>query len=282
MSVPFSPMVPRDVAPLFGPLLTELLALLHSLGPDDWNRPTVASAWRVRDVAAHLLDGDLRKLAACRDQHPLPLDGPLDTARDLARFINTLNRSGVAYAARLSPRLLTDLLATTGAWVADYIRSLPPHGPSPFAVSWAGETTSENWMDTGREYTERWHHQMQIRDAVGRRLLLTPTWMEPLLDFSVRALPHAYAALAAPTGTTVLLEVHGETAGEWSLVRTEHGWQLAQGRPATANAIVRVATDDTWRLLYNALPAADVAARVQVTGNASLAEPLLRARSVIL
>lgn len=277
MSVPIS-----RLAHLFAPLLAELLAVLRGLAPDDWDRPTVAGAWRVRDVAAHLLDGDLRKLSACRDGHRLPLDGPLESERDLARFINGLNRSGVACAARLSPRLLIDLLETTGAWVVDFVTALPPHGPSTFPVSWAGEAASENWMDTGREYTERWHHQMQIRDAVGRPLLLAPPWMEPLLDISVRALPHAYAALPAPTGTTVVLEVHGETSGAWSLVRAADTWQIGRGRPATADAIVRLTTDDIWRLLYNALPAADIAARAQVTGNVSLLEPLLRARSVIL
>jgi len=282
MSVPISPLAPRDIAHLFGPLLGELLAVLRSLSPSDWDRPTVAGSWRVRDVAAHLLDGDLRKLAACRDEHRLPLDGPLDTDSDLARFINGLNRSGVAYATRLSPRLLLELLATSGAWVAEFISTLPPHGPSMFPVSWAGEAVSENWMDTGREYTERWHHQMQIRDAVGAPLLLAAPWMDPLLDFSVRALPHAYAALPAPTGTTVVLDVHGETAGAWSLVRGDRAWQVYRGRPASADAVVRVSTDDAWRLFYNALPASEVLARVHVTGAAALADPLLRTRSVIL
>lgn len=279
---PLEPLGPRYVAHLFVPLLGELLTLLRGLSPDEWDRATVAGAWRVRDIAAHLLDDDLRKLAACRDDHLLPLDGPIETDRDLARFINGLNGSGVAYAARLSPRLLVDLLATTGVWVADFISALPPHGPSTFAVSWAGESTSENWMDSGREYTERWHHQMQIRDAVSLPRLLAPTWMEPLLDFSVRALPHAYAACDAPTGTVVSLEVSGETAGAWSVVRDGRAWRVCRGRPASPDTLVRVGTDDAWRLFYNALPADAIAARVQVTGDPSLGEPLLGARSVIL
>lgn len=276
------PLAPRYSAHLFRPLLAELLTLLRRLSPDGWDRLTVAGTWRVRDVAAHLLDGDLRKLAACRDGHRLPVDGPLETERDLARFINGLNSSGVAFAARLSPRLLADLLEIAGGWVADLVTGLPPHAPSVFPVSWAGEAVSENWMDTGREYTERWHHQAQIRDAVGAPGLLAPAWMEPLLDFSVRALPHAYAAMGAPAGTCVVLEVHGETAGAWSVVRNDRRWQVLRGRPAEPDAVVRVATDDAWRLFYNALPWADVRGRVEVTGTGALAEPLLRARSVIV
>jgi uncharacterized protein (TIGR03083 family) len=276
------PLTPQYCAPLFAPLLTELLGLLRRLAPDDWERPTVARAWRVRDVAAHLLDGDLRKLAAYRDGHRLPAVGPLEARRDLVRFINGLNASGIAYAARLSPRLLTDLLEITGGWVAELVAALPPHGPSLFAVSWAGEAASENWMDTGREYTERWHHQMQIRDAVGAPRLLDPAWMEPLLDFSVRALPHAYAGLDAPAATVVTLEVHGETAGAWSVLRDDRQWQLRRGRLGGANAVVRVSADDAWRMLYNALSASELSARVQVIGDAALAAPLLRARSVIV
>jgi len=49
---------PLDTAPLFPDLHAELLALLRALELEDWERPAVAGAWRVRDVAAHLLDGE--------------------------------------------------------------------------------------------------------------------------------------------------------------------------------------------------------------------------------
>jgi uncharacterized protein (TIGR03083 family) len=276
------PLGPRNVAHLFRPLLDELLALLRGLQPADWDRPTVAGAWRVRDVAAHLLDGDLRKLAICRDGHAIRPDRPIETDRDLASFVNGLNATGVAYAARLSPRLLIDLLDVTGRRVVDFVTSLPPHGAAVFPVSWAGERVSENWMDTGREYTERWHHQTQIRDAVSAPPLLDPVWMDPLLDFSVRALPHAYASLPAPHGTTVTLHVQGETDVTWSVVRADDSWTIMRGRPAAPDATVSVEANDAWRLFYNALPVADASVRLRVTGDARLVQPLLRARSVIV
>jgi hypothetical protein len=34
-------------------------------------------------------------------------------------------------------------------------------------VAWAGEAESTNLFDTAREYTERWHHDMQIRSPLG-------------------------------------------------------------------------------------------------------------------
>jgi hypothetical protein len=35
-------------------------------------------------------------------------------------------------------------------------------------VSWAGPEAAPVWFGVAREYTERRHHQQQIRDATGR------------------------------------------------------------------------------------------------------------------
>ena len=51
--------------------------------------------------------------------------------------------------------------------------------------------------------------------------------------------------------------------------------------PAPA-CVVRASADTAWRLLFNALSPEQIGERVIVTGDASLAVPLLRARSVIV
>src|SRR5688572_2572310 len=110
-----------NVAPLFAPLNRELVALLRSMGPDAWSRPTVAGRWRVRDVAAHLLDGDIRKLAAHRDGHLHAPGGHAPRSyAEVVALINSLNATGVSYAGRLSARLLVELLEITGKWVAEF------------------------------------------------------------------------------------------------------------------------------------------------------------------
>lgn len=207
------PLTPVYTADLFPPLHQELLALLRGLAPADWERPTVAGSWRLRDVAAHLLDVDLRKLSIQRDGHLVPPEEPIGGYGDLVRFLNRLNADWVAASRRLSPRVLVDLLATTGPAVSEVVAALPPHEPATFSVSWAGESRSENWFDVGREYTERWHHQMQIRDAVGAPLLLERRWLHPLLDLSVRALPRAYESVAADPGGGDRLRGHGHGRG---------------------------------------------------------------------
>ena len=72
---------------------------------------------------------------------------------------------------------MIDLLAVTGPQDAAYQGSLDPHAPALFNVAWAGEQTSPNWFDIGQEYTERWHQQEQIREAVGAPGLTARRWL---------------------------------------------------------------------------------------------------------
>ena len=61
-----------------------------------------------------------------------------------------------------------------------------------FPVSWAGEQESANWFDIAREFTERWHHQQQIRLAVEKPGIMTREFYYPVLDCFMRALPYSY------------------------------------------------------------------------------------------
>ena len=69
------PLEPVLVIDRLSPLHAELIALLRSLTPDDWSRPTACALWSVRDIAAHLLDDDLRRLSFHRDGQPPPVGG---------------------------------------------------------------------------------------------------------------------------------------------------------------------------------------------------------------
>lgn len=274
-------LTPVYTAELFPAVHAELIGLLRGLDEHDWTRPTLASPWRVRDVVAHLLDGDLRKLAAGRDEYRAGVR-TVSSFPDIVDLINEQNASGVSYADRLSPRVMTDLLEITGRWVSDYVATLSPHANAPVAVAWAGEDRSENWMDTGREYTERWHHQMQIRDAVGADGLLHRRWFYPVLDLSVRAFRRSYQDVPAAVGTVVVFDVEAEGDNTWSVIREAPGWIVVRGRISEAEACVRADADTAWKLLYNALSAEAARARVAISGDRSLAEPMLRTRSVMV
>lgn len=276
-------MEPVRTVDLFLPLQQELVALLRGLRPEDWSKPTVAGAWQVKDVVAHLLDGDLRRLSMHRDGH-IPSTGnfvPRDY-EDLVQFINSLNASWVEQAKRLSPGLLIDLLEWAGPQLADFFASLPPDGDARIPVAWAGEDRSTNWMDVGREYTEKWHHQAQIRDAVGVPGLMDRRWLYPVFELSMFALPAAFRSLDAPAGSIFNVTIDGEAGGQWSLVRENSRWLLSAGKKENASASARMDSDTAWRLFFNALNREDAEKRIEVSGDPEMCSVLLNTRSVMV
>ena len=218
-----------------------------------------------------------------RDRHAPPApDPPPRSDRDFVAFINGLNRQWVEAAARVSPRLLVELTALVGPALADFVERFPDDGPALFPVSWAGEDQSHGWFDLGREFTEQWHHQAQIREAVGAPPLPDPNWLHAVLLIALRGLPHAYRDTPADAGRAVTIEIAGASGGVWTLRREPSGWTLWAGTEEKESARVRLSDDTAWRLLFNALPPQQLPGRVSVTGDPALAEPLMRARSVVV
>lgn len=276
--MPASPVI---TAPLLAPLNEELIRLLRSLSPEEWERPATPR-WRVRDVAAHLLDGDVRRLSAGRDGNALRPDVPIHGYDDLVGWLNWLNAEWVGVARRMSPAVIISLLQATGPQVADHLYALDADAPALWPVGWAGEETSPNWMDVGREYTERWHHQQQIRDATGRPGLTGSRWMRPVLALSMRALPRAYAKVESAEGTSVAVRVDGDGGGSWTVRCSNGGWILSEDAAPDAACVLRMDADTAWRVLLHALPPERARPRVAVDGDAALAEPFLHARAVMV
>ena len=87
---------------------------------------------------------------------------------------------------------------------------LDPHGLAFFPVAWADESESESWFDIGREYTEQWHHQAQIRNAVGAPALLNRQWLHPVLGLSMNAFRRAFKNVQAEPDTALVIQVTGD------------------------------------------------------------------------
>jgi uncharacterized protein (TIGR03083 family) len=203
----------------------KLVDLLGSREPSEWDLQTLAPLWKVRDVAAHLLDTVLRKLSMVRDSCYVEAV-TTRSLQDVIELVNRLNAEGVTVYRRLSPPVLIDMMKVACQQSASFHESLDPFAPATFAVSWAGDETSSNWFDTARELTERWHHQQQIRLATNRPGIMTPDLYHPVLDCFVRGLPHVYRDVDAPVGTVLLLEISGECGGQWFLSRESTRWNF--------------------------------------------------------
>jgi len=272
-----------STAHLFPGLHRHLMELLRGLRDEDWSLPTMAPHWTVRDVAAHILDGQVRRLSFQRDQHPMtPPDGTVTGYRDLVKFLNELNADWTRAARRMSPQVLMQFLGITGPDVAELFRSLDPHGPAFFPVSWANESKSENWFDIGREYTEGWHHQAQIRDAVGAPALYEREWLNPVLELSMKAFGQAFKDLPAAPETALVFQVSGDGGGTWSVVASPEGWSVFRGEKPRATARARCDGDTAWKLFFNALPEEEARRHIETHGDSALLEKLFSVRGVMV
>ena len=252
---------PILTAHLFAPLNDELVALLRGLSVDEWNAPTVAGAWTVKDIAAHLLDTTLRRLSMHRDAYMPP---PREIT-SISALVNDLNAEGVSYARRLSPDMLVDLHERYGAQLAEFFATLDPFADAKWSVSWAGEEQSPMWFDVARELTEKWHHQQQIRDAVGRAPLYE-RYLAPVIATFVRALPFTYRDVDA----SVVVRIDDAV---WSLVQGT----LYEGEAETADVRVTLTGDRAWRLFTRQ----KIDAQAVIEGDARYAAPLLGMTSII-
>jgi len=272
-----------DTRSLFRPVSISFVALLRELPLEAWDRPTVAGTWLVRDVVAHLLDSTLRRLSFHRDGMTPPAPPrAIASERDFVGFINDLNAQWVTAARRLSPRVLTDLYERASSEAADWFESLPFDAPALFPVSWAGEQESSGWFDIGREFTELWHHQQQIRMAVGADALADPRYLAAVIDVAVRGLPHAFRDVPAEPGNTIVIDISGASGGRWTLSREPQRWTLWRGEPPVPTTTIRLDDDSAWKLLFNGLPERDAERAIRIEGRTDLGRSFLRARSVIV
>jgi len=257
-----------------------LIDLLSSLDPTEWDLPTVAPQWRVRDVAAHLLDTALRKLSGGRDNCRVE-NVNVETPLDVTALVNRLNHEGVTVYRRLSPRVLAQLMQFVCDQTADFYESLDPFAPARTGVSWAGEMTSLVWFDNARELTERWHHQEQIRLATNRPSIMTPLLYAPVLDTFLRGLPYAYRDVMATPDTAVLVEISGDCGGQWCLLRSQNLWNFTSDPSPVIAAHIIIPQSIAWRLFTKGIDRDSARAMVAISGDKALAEHVLQLVAIV-
>jgi uncharacterized protein (TIGR03083 family) len=277
--------MPETLAPTFTahlyPRIEHLLIeLLRSLSPDEWERQTIAPRWKVKDVAAHLLDTQLRKLSSARDQYSFERPN-LTSYADLVAFVNRLNSDGVAIYRRLSPKVLISLMEIASRESGEYHESLDPFAKAHFAVSWAGEEESGNWFDTAREFTERWHHQQQIRLAVNKPGIMTRELYYPVLDTFMRALPFHYRDVETTPGVMAQFTVTGECGGSWYLYRDEEQWQLIVHPFGEKISETIIPQEIAWRIFTRGIDQQTARTQLDVNGDTRIGLHVLSMLAII-
>lgn len=262
-----------DVRPELAAERRALLDLLGSLTADQWATPSAAPGWTVRDLALHLLDDDLGLLSRDRDGDTSSYLHERGDA--LVTALAAKNQRWIDGAQGLSSRVLVDLLEWSGRQMDAYYSAIDLGGEGE--VTWADEGTVPVWFDICQDLTERWVHQRQIRESIGRVEDYAERYLPLVLRTFVWAFPHQYRA-DAPEGTTVRLDL--AAGGAWTLTCTGPStWTLDEGAPSHPAASARFADDAAWRSLTGAsVPAGGVV----LDGPTPLVEPLLEVRGILV
>lgn len=280
MSGACQPLQPIFIAHLFPKLEAKLIELLRSLAPEDWEKQTLAPKWKVKDVAAHLLDTQIRKLAAARHGYKPENSKKLSPAK-LVTLINSLNAEGVRQYGLLTPSDLISRMEKASRESSEYHQALDPFGAAMFPVSWAGEEQSPNWFDTAREFTERWHHQQQIRLAVNKPGIMTREFYFPVLDCFMRALPYAYRSVGAKPGSLAQFNIRGECGGIWYLFRDGGAWTLIASPAGEKISEVTIPQEIAWRIFTKGIASEEAGSQLEVTGDRQVALHILKMISIV-
>ena len=111
--------------------------------------------------------------------------------------------------AATQPRVLRDSYALLAMQLAEFVEQFRPT-PLPSTRYPGAAKMASGGFDIARDFTEQWHHQMQIRDAVGAGALpgANGCTRRCRRGIALRGLPHALPqGIDAKPGATLLIEV---------------------------------------------------------------------------
>jgi len=257
-----------EVIHLFPKLNSSLIEVLEGLSPSQWSNSTLCKNWTVKDIAAHLLDTALRRISVARDGQ-LEATPKLKSYGDFVDFQNGLNADSVKAFRRVSPQSLTQQMVASQHQLYQHLLTLDMSAPAIFPVSWAGEDHSLQWFDIAREYTERWHHQQQIRQATGAASILQRELYHPFLDISMQALPFHFKSKMPATGVRLKVNIVGDAGGSWTILKNNTGWEFTDPQ-SEAHTLVYVDQNIAWMLLSRATDILEAEQYWQISGDYEL------------
>ncbi|WP_148615523.1 maleylpyruvate isomerase N-terminal domain-containing protein [Nocardioides rubriscoriae] len=262
-----------DVRALLRRERADLLRFIGSLTDEEWFVETQVPGWTVKDLALHILDDDLGWLSRGRDGDS---SGRLDVGD--SGFVAALNRKNedwVAAARQLSRPVVAGLLGWAGEQMDAYYatQSLTSQG----RVAWANDEPVPNWFDIAQDLTERWVHQMQMREALDRVETYADDYLSVVMQTFVWAFPHQYRAQAA-SGARILLDLG--TDDRWTLTSDGTRWELGPCIDTDMHdAKVHAQAAHGWRWLTGGTVPAGT---LLTSGPAHLVEPLARIRAALI
>jgi uncharacterized protein (TIGR03084 family) len=203
------PLMPADLRPLLADLTAEtaeLDSMLAGLPPADWDRPTPAAGWAVRDQVSHLAYFDETAALAVTD----PGQFRAAAARLMALGADFPDQVAERYRTLPPDRLLNWFRQARGHFVAvlgpaDPAARLPWYGPEMSAAS----SVTARLMET-------WAHGQDIADALGVRRQPTGR-LRHIAHLGVRTLGFAFRLHGRPVpAAPVRVELDAPDGGTWT------------------------------------------------------------------
>lgn len=178
--------------------------LLADLDESQWDRPTPAAGWAVRDQVSHLWFFDQRALLALTD--------PAAFAADVEVLLASGGTELSVEPGRSMPG--ADLLAAwrrDRAQLLEVARSVDPSARVP----WYGPPMGARSFVTAR-LMETWAHGYDVADALG--VVPTPTSrLKHVAHIGVRARPFSYAVRSRPLpDVDVFVSLTGPDGDDWT------------------------------------------------------------------
>lgn len=252
----------------------DVVRLLRGLPDDEWSRPTDLAGWDVRAVAAHLAHIESELSGTEQEKVEVPELEHLTAPSAL------YTESGRIAREPLSNQELVDELATALATRAAGLRADPPTDGSakppitPGGVPWSWETMLRN------RPLDVWMHEQDIRRAVGRPGGMTT----PAAAHTVWVLTTGFGyvvgkRVAPPTGTTVVLDVHGVHPVHLAIEVDEQGRAVPVTTEPAGPTVGLLMDVETFVVLgggrqaYSRLP-------VEITGDQDLGRRILESMAV--
>ena len=239
--------------------------------------PTACPVWSVHHLALHLIHDDVRRLSYARDGHAERL--PESTLEGLVAGLDAANVRWVdSVLPSVSPRLTIELLEWLAVPTTNHMAQLDLEAPG-MSVTWAGPGEHPNWLDVAREFSERWIHQQQIRDAVGRPGLISADYLIPVIGTvlrgALRVLPQR------PHGTELAVVVRAPVDSTWGLRSSGHDWFFV-GDVARPAATISLDAEVLWRRAVRMLSRDDALGSARVEGDRELAESVVDLRGAMV
>ena len=185
----------------------DLRAILAPLAPDDWDRPTPAAGWSIRDQISHLayFDGAARLSIVDPDAFRA---ARAEAVADIEKFVATT----LAYGRGIPGSELLDRFTEERRTLVDAARA----APEGLRVPWYGPDMAVASSVTAR-IMETWAHGQDVADALGVERAPTAR-IRHVCDIGIRARPFSFRNRGLPPPETPLrveLVAPDGTRWEW-------------------------------------------------------------------